>query len=109
MTRATGSYMKSGGDRAKPGHLYVVERRLASIDDHQLAVLQAALTGAVGRFSGRGDSVRYLSSIFLTRRERLLSIFAADSMNIVQAVNEAALVPFASIEPAVELPGPRRR
>ena len=85
-------------------NLFVVERRLPKISEHQLEVLQAALTGAAGRFHARGDGVRYLSSILLARTERLLSLFVADSAETVRAVNEAALIPFASIEPAIELP-----
>ena len=88
--------------------LFIVERRLPKIDERQLAVLQAALTGAASRFSDRGDGVRYLRSIFLARQERLLSLFIAESADTVRAVNEAALIPFASIEPAVELSGPGR-
>ena len=95
-------------DSRPPGSLFVVERRLPRISDHQLAVLQAALTGAASRFTARGDSVRYLTSIFLARQERLISLFAADSVEVVRALNEAALIPFASIEPAVELPGPEQ-
>jgi hypothetical protein len=86
--------------------LFIVERRLPKISEQQLAVLQAALIGAAGRCSARGDGVRYLRSIFLARQERLLSLFTADSPEAVRAVNEAALIPFAGIEPAVDLPGP---
>jgi len=86
--------------------LFIVERRLPTTSEHQLAVLQAALTSAASRFSARGDGVRLLGSIFLARQQRLLSLFTADSPEAVRAVNEASLVPFASIEPAVELPGP---
>ena len=88
-----------------PG-LFVVERRLPKITDHQLTVLQSALTSAASRFSARGDGVRLVGSIFLARQERLLSVFTAESLETVRAVNEASLVPFASIEPAVRLPGP---
>jgi hypothetical protein len=91
--------------RPAPASLFIVERRLPRINERQLAVVQAALAGAAGRFSDRSDGVRYLRSIFLARQERLLSLFMADSLEAVQAVNEAALVPFASIEPAIELPG----
>ena len=86
--------------------LFVVERRLPRISEHQLEVLQTALTGAASRFNSRGDGVRYLSSIFLARTDRVLSLFVADSAETVRALNEAALIPFTSIEPAVELPGP---
>ena len=86
--------------------LFVVERRLPKVTEQQLAVLLAALSGAASRFTARGDGVRYLRSIFLARQERLLSLFAADGPGTVRAVSQASLVPFASIEPAVELPGP---
>jgi Nickel responsive protein SCO4226-like len=84
--------------------MFIVERRLPNIDEHQLTVLQAALTSAAARFSARGDGVRYLRSIFLAHQKRLLSLFTAESPEAVRAVNEASLVPFASIEPALELP-----
>jgi hypothetical protein len=89
-----------------PARLFVVERRLPKINEQQLAVLQAALTGAASRFSARGDGVRYLRSIFLAGQDRLLSLFTADNAEAVRAVNEASLVPFTSIEPAIDLPSP---
>jgi len=96
----------AAGTRPASASLFIVERRLPKIDEHQLAVLQAALAGAAARFSARGDGVRYLRSIFLARQERLLSLFTAENPDMVRAVNQASLVPFATIEPAVELPGP---
>jgi len=100
-----GAASAAAAARLTSSSLFIVERRLPNVSEHQLVVLQAALTGAAARFSARGDGVRYLSSIFLGHQKRLLSLFSAESLEAVRAVNEAALVPFASIEPAVELPG----
>jgi hypothetical protein len=96
---------RAEGARLTSASLFIVERRLPKISERQLAVLQAALTAAAGRSIARGDGVHYLRSIFLARQERMLSLFMAESLEAVRAVNEAALVPFASIEPAIELPG----
>ena len=105
-----------GRDTARPpiscpaangsGQLFLVERRVPAIAERELALVQAALTEASQRFAARGEHVCYLRSIFLAREDRLLSLFAAEDAETVRAVNEAALVPFTSIEPAVDLPGP---
>ena len=101
-----GPDVASGATQPALASLFVVERRLPKISEQQLTVLQAALTAAADRFSARGDGVRYLRSVFLARRELLLSFFMAGSPETVRAVNEAALIPFSSIEPAMELPSP---
>ena len=101
-----GAAAAGAADHPASASLFIVERRLPMISEYQLAVLQAALTDAASRFSARGDGVRYLRSIFVARQERLLSLFTAGTLEAVRALNEAALVPFASIEPAIELPGP---
>jgi hypothetical protein len=103
-----GSDAASGAAQPASARLFVVERRLPRISEQQLGTLQGALTDATGRFSARGDTVRYVRSVFLVRRELMLSFFTAENPEVVRAVNEAALIPFTSIEPAIELPGPAR-
>lgn len=90
---------------------YIVERSLPGLSDKHRSALQYALEEASRRLTASGLRVLYLGSTFVPARERCFCLFEASSADIVRAANEAALVPFLTINEAIELPavGPNGR
>lgn len=83
--------------------LFLAEHRLPQATDEELELLRAALVEACARVTERGNSVRYLRSTFLPRRERLLSYFLAGDASAVRTVAEIALAPMDVLELAIDL------
>ena len=69
-------------------------------------MLQAALLQSSARFTARGEHITYLRSTFLPDQDRLLSLFAAMSLEVVRAENDASLVPYLGIHRAIDLSNP---
>lgn len=80
---------------------YIVERCLPGLRAEHRGALQAALDEASRRLTASGRSVRYLGSVFVPGRARCYCCFESATAEIVRMANEAALVPFTSVDEAV--------
>src|SRR5262249_11556046 len=69
--------------------MFVVERRMPNLSGADLALLQEALVFACDRLTSRGEPVRCLGSAFLPDQARLLTLFEAETAEVVRKVNES--------------------
>ena len=82
---------------------YIVERVLAGMGARHRSEMQYALQEASRRITTSGSPVRYLGSTFVPARSRCFCLFEAETLDTVIAVNEAALVPYLTINEAIDL------
>jgi len=85
--------------------LYVVERVMPGATLESLREIRHAAEEVCGVFTAEGRSVRYLRSIFTPGESRCQCLFEAASADLVQAVNEAAQIPYNRIVVALEIGG----
>jgi hypothetical protein len=83
--------------------VFLVDRDLPGITLDQLAAAQRAAIETSERYTASGKPVRYLRSTFVPQESRCMCLFEATEAATVQAVNEAAGIPFSRIVLALDL------
>jgi muconolactone delta-isomerase len=83
--------------------VYLVDRDLPGITREGLAEIQQAEIGASQQLTAAGQRVRYLRSVFIVGEARCMCLFEADSEAAVEALNQAARLPFTRIVAALDL------
>jgi hypothetical protein len=81
----------------------MVERVLPGATLAEVAALLQAAEEACRAFAAQGRPVRYLRSTFTPGDSRCRCLFEAPSAALVQALNEAAQIPYSRIVLAVDL------
>ncbi len=82
--------------------MYMVERILPGATMASIEQLQQAVGQACRAFAAEGMAVRYLRSTFTPGDSRCRCLFEAPNADLVQAVNDAARIPYSRIVLAVE-------
>jgi len=83
--------------------MFVVERRMPNASAADLAMLQEALVFACDRLTSRGEPVSCLGSAFLPDQARLLTLFEAETAEVVRRVNENVHAPFVALHAAMKI------
>jgi hypothetical protein len=83
--------------------VYMVERSLKGIPIEKLAAAQQRAISTAKEFRDGGKDVIYIRTTFLPDEGCCMCLFAAESLEVVRDVNEAAQIPFNRIVPALDL------
>ena len=83
--------------------VFVAERSLKGIPMEQLAAAQKRAIETAERFNREGRQVKYLRSTFVPDSGRCSCLFEAPDAATVEAVNQAAKIPYDRVVPALDL------
>ncbi len=86
--------------------LFMVERALGGISMTALAGAQAAAIGAARDSTARGQTVRYVRSMFAPDDGRCFCLFEAEREEDVRQVNDTAGLPYERVSTALQLDPP---
>ncbi|MDG4647254.1 DUF4242 domain-containing protein [Roseibacterium sp. SDUM158017] len=83
--------------------VFMVERDLKGIAMEDLAGAQRAAIAQAAEMRGAGQRIDYIRSTFAPEDGRCMCLFEGESAAQVQALNDAAGLPYARVVPALDL------
>lgn len=83
--------------------VYMVERDLKGISMEDLAGAQKAAIAKAAEMRGEGAEISYIRSTFAPGDGRCMCLFDGESAAQVQALNDAAGLPYTRVVPALDL------
>lgn len=83
--------------------VFMVERDLKGISMEDLAGAQKAAIAKAAEMRGKGQSISYIRSTFAPEDGRCMCLFDGESAAQVQALNDAAGLPYTRVVPAMDL------
>ena len=83
--------------------VFMADRDLPGISLEQLAAAQRAAIETSRRFTAEGRPVRYIRSTWVPGDSRVMCLFEADYVGLVEEVNRSAGIPFSRVVQARDL------
>ncbi len=84
-------------------NVFVAERSLKGIAMEDLAAAQKRAIEQAAKFSSEGRNVKYLRSLFVPDSGRCSCLFEAEDAKTVEALNDAAKIPYDRVSGALDL------